>query len=140
LDGAQSGPAGPEGRGRVVLASKNLFSPVAFNKYAVNLPALEETALGALEAGAASGRVLFFDELGPMALLSEKFSSRAVALLFSGRPCVVFYRKGARVFEDAFAKMADTVIIELTPVNWAEAVKGAQAWLDRLVGGMENFK
>lgn len=140
LAGSQGGPAGPEVNRRVVLASKSLFSPVAFNKYAVNLAALEETALGALEAGAASGRILLFDELGPMAMLSEKFSSRAVELLFSDRPCVVFYRKGARVFEDAFAKMADTVIIELTPANWAGAVESAQAWLDGLVGGMENFK
>lgn len=128
------------GGGRAVLASKSLLSPVAFNKYGVNLRALEETALGALEAGAVSGKILFFDELGPMAMLSEKFSARAVELLFSGLPCVVFYRKGALVFEDAFSKMRGTVIIELTPANWAEAVMGTQAWLDRLVGGMENFK
>ncbi|OGR40880.1 MAG: hypothetical protein A2X35_02800 [Elusimicrobia bacterium GWA2_61_42] len=128
------------GGARAVLASKGLLSPVAFNKYGVNLRALEETALGALEAAAASGKILFFDELGPMAMLSPAFSARAVELLFSGRPCVVFCRRGAKVFEDAFAKMADTVIIELSQENWAEAVEGTQAWLDRLVRNMENFK
>jgi len=80
---------------REVLASKRLASPVRLNKYGVNLAALEFSALAALEAGAAAGKVLFFDELGPMALLSGKFSSRAVELLFSGRRSVVFYRKGA---------------------------------------------
>jgi len=128
------------GGARAVLASKGLHSTVAFNKYGVNIRALEETALGALEAGAAAGKILFFDELGPIAMLSEKFSSRPVALLFSGRPCVVFCRKGARVFEEAFAKMSDTVIIELSRENWAEAVAGTQVWLDRLVRDMETFK
>jgi nucleoside-triphosphatase len=128
------------GGGREVLASRSLVSPVAFNKYAVNLPALESAAIGALEAAAAGGKILLFDELGPMAMLSDRFSARAVELLFSGRPCVVFYRKGARVFEDAFAKMTDTVIIELTEENWAEAVAAAQARLDGLVGRMENLK
>jgi nucleoside-triphosphatase THEP1 len=125
---------------RAVLASKTLLSPVAFNKYGVNLAALEDKALGALEAGAAAGKILFFDELGAMAMLSGKFSSRAVELLFSERPCLVFCRKGARVFEEAFSKMDDTVIIELTPANWAGVVAAAQAWLDRRVQSMENIK
>lgn len=125
---------------RVTLASKSLLSPVCFNKYGLNLAALEVTALGALETAAASGRVLLFDELGPMATLSAKFTGPAVELLFSGRPCVVFYRRGALAFENAFAKMPDTVIIELSRENWAEAVAAAQSWLDRLAGRMENLK
>lgn len=118
---------------RVTLASRSLLSPVSFNKYGVNLAALEATAAPALEAGAAAGRVLLFDELGPMAMLSESFTSRATALLFSGRPCVVFYRRGAAAFENAFVKMSDTVIIELCQENWAEAVAASGKWLDGIV-------
>lgn len=126
------------GGGRAVLASRELVSPVAFNKYGVDLGALEATALPALEAAAAGGRVLFFDELGPMVLLSARFSARAVELLFSGRPCVVFYRRGAKTFEDAFSRMRDTVIIELSRESWAEAVTAAQTFLDTTVPLMEN--
>jgi len=125
---------------RALLASKALVSPVAFNKYGVSLPALEVTALRALEEAAGAGRALLFDELGPMALLSPAFSARAVELLFSGRPCVVFFRRGAKQFEDAFSKMADTVIIELAPESWAEAVAASQAFMDRAVAAMENPK
>ncbi len=124
---------------RVTLASKKLRSPVCFNKYGVNLAVLETTAIAALEAGAAAGRVLLFDELGPMATLSESFTGRATGLLFSGLPCVVFYRRGALVFENAFAKMPDTVIIELSPENWAGAVAASENWLDGLVSRMEKI-
>jgi nucleoside-triphosphatase len=124
--------------GRAVLASKSLHSPVSFNKYGVSLAALEETALRALES-AGAGKILLFDELGPMAMLSERFSARAVELLFSDRRCLVFCRKGAAVFDGAFSKMSDTVIIELEPGSWAEAVAATQAWLDRLVEGMEKI-
>ncbi len=126
------------GGGKAVLASRAILSPVAFNKYGVDLRALEGTALPALEAALAAGKVLVFDELGPMALLSPAFAARAVELLFSGAPCLVFYRRGARAFEDAFGRMSDTAIIELTPGTWAEAVAAAQAWLDRLAGRIEG--
>ena len=127
------------GGGRAVLASRSIVSAVPFNKYALDPAALEVTALSALEAAAAGGKVLFFDELGPMAMKSEKFSSRAVELLFSSAPCLVFYRRGAAVFEDAFSKMRDTVKIELTGPGWAEAVAAAEAWLDVKAGMMGNL-
>lgn len=125
---------------RAVLASRSIVSAVSFNKYALDLAALEGTALGALERAAAEGKVLFFDELGPMAMKSEKFSARAVELLFSPSPCLVFYRRGSEAFSGAFSKMSDTVIIELTEAGWAEAVAAAEAWLDRLAGELEMNK
>lgn len=125
---------------KALLASRALVSPVAFNKYGVSLPALEVTALGALEEAAAAGRALLFDELGPIALLSPAFSGKAVELLFSGRPCVVFFRRGAKLFEDAFSKMADTVIIELAPESWAEAVSASERFMDRAVAELERPK
>ena len=128
------------GGGRAVLASRGILSAVSFNKYALNTAALEVTALSALEAAAAGGKGLLFDELGPMAMASEKFSARAVELLFSPVPCLVFFRRGAAVFEDAFSKMSDTDIIELTAPGWAEAVSAAEAWLDRLAAAMEMNK
>lgn len=126
------------GGGKAVLASRGLVSPVAFNKYGVSLPALEVTALGGLEAAAAAGKALLFDELGPMALMSPSFSRRAVELLFSGRRSLVFFRRGAKLFEDAFSRAADTVIIELAPENWAEAVAAAETFLDGAAESMEN--
>jgi len=128
------------GGSRVVLASKQLFSAVALNKYGLNLSALEVTALGALNAAAADGRVLVMDELGPMALKSEKFSARAVELLFSPSPCLVFYRRGAELFEAAFGKLEKTAVIELSAGGWAEAVAAAEAWLDARIAGMEDAR
>lgn len=118
---------------RAVFASGAIVSPVSFNKYALDLGALERTALPALEAAAARGRVLLFDELGPMAMKSPGFSARAVELLFSGAPCLVFFRRGAAVFEEAFARMGGTAMLELDEAGWAEAVGAAEAWLDEKV-------
>lgn len=125
---------------REVLASRSIVSAEAFNKYGLNLAALERVALPALESAAAAGRILVLDELGPMAVRSEKFSARAVELLFSGRPCLVFYRRGAGAFEEAFSKMSDTAILELSAENWAEDVEAARAWLDYKVRLMENAR
>ncbi|MDA8130890.1 MAG: hypothetical protein M0011_05235 [Elusimicrobia bacterium] len=137
---AFGGAAGSGVNGRAVLAARDIVSPVSFNKYALNLAALEVTALGALENAAAAGKILLFDELGPMAMMSEKFSARAVQLLFSPAPCLVFYRRGAAVFEDVFSKLGDTALLELTEPAWAEAVAAAEAWLDLLAGGMWSDK
>ena len=46
------------GGGREILASKKLLSASVLNKYGLNLRALENTALGALETAAASGKML----------------------------------------------------------------------------------
>ena len=126
------------GGGKAVFASRELVSPVSFNKYALNLAALEETALPALEAAAAAGKVLYFDELGPMAMKSGRFSARCVELLFSGAPCLVFFRSGAAVFEDAFRRMEGSLAVELTEAGWAEAVGAAEAWLDAQAAMMRN--
>ncbi|HBA61390.1 MAG TPA: hypothetical protein DCZ92_11360 [Elusimicrobia bacterium] len=126
------------GGGRALLASKSLVSTASFNKYGLNLDALEKTALPALERAAAGGRVLLLDELGPMALKSEKFTAKVVELLFSPAPCLVFHRRGAKIFEKAFSEMTDTVIIELAPENWDRAVAAAQSWLDGRVRLMEK--
>lgn len=126
------------GGGRAVLASRSIVSPVAFNKYALDLAALEKVALPALEAAAASGKALLFDELGPMAMKSERFSARAVELLFSGAQCLVFLRSGSEIFEKAFARAEGAVTVPLTEEGWAEAVAAAEAWLDLRAGRMET--
>lgn len=130
----------PLGGSRVVLASKQIFSAVAFNKYGLALDALEVTALGALDAAAAAGRVLVMDELGPMALKSGKFTARAIELLFSPSPCLVFHRRGAEVFEAAFARFENTAVIELSEGGWDVAVAAAEAWLDARIASMEDAK
>lgn len=127
----------PLGGGRVVLASKQLLSPVAFNKYGLNLEALEVAALAALDKAAAAGRVLVMDELGPMALKSGKFSARIIELLFSPCPCLVFHRRGAALFEEVFGKLENTAVLELSEGGWAGAVAAAEAWLDSRIPGME---
>ena len=130
----------PLGGGRVVLASRELLSAVAFNKYGLNLEALEVTALGALRDAAAGGRVLLIDELGPMGLKSEKFSSGVIELLFSASPCLVFHRRGAGIFESAFAKLENTRVLELSEGGWAAAVLAAENWLDHQISAIEDVK
>ncbi|MDA8132965.1 MAG: hypothetical protein M0011_15795 [Elusimicrobia bacterium] len=123
---------------KALFASRELVSPVSFNKYALDLGALERTALPALEAAAAAGKILYFDELGPMAMKSERFSARCVELLFSGAPCLVFFRRGAAVFEEAFRKMEGSLSVELSEEGWAEAVRDSEAWLDAKACMMRN--
>lgn len=127
------------GGARAVFASRSIVSPVSFNKYALDLGALEGTALPALEAASEAGKVLYFDELGPMAMMSERFSARAVELLFSPAACLVFFRRGAAVFEDAFGKMENALTVELTEAGRAEALGVILPWMDRQAA-MRNIK
>jgi len=73
-----------------------------------------------------------------MAMKSGKFSAKVIELLFSANPCLVFHRRGAAVFEDAFKKLENTVVMELSEGGWAAAVSAAENWLDALIAGMET--
>ena len=128
----------PLGGGRVTLASKSFYSPVAFNKYGLNLDALEKDALGALDAGAAAGKVLLIDEIGPISLKSAKFGGRVTELLFSDAACLVFCRRGTAGFEDTFRKLEGANVAELNAESWADCVAAAERWLDRRISRMVN--
>ena len=111
------------------LASKNLFSPVRLNKYGVNLPGLEMVFKEAFEAAEKEKKILLLDELGPMALLSPSVRRMAAEALVSPVPCLVFFRRGAKSFEETLSGLDNTAVAELDP-DAVRLRKEAESWIE----------
>ena len=125
----------PGGRSEI-MASKTLVSPVLFNKYGVNLAALDGLAAGSLSAARSGGKIALMDELGPLSLSSEKLSAAVFETLASPVPCLAAFRKNAGKFENAFARMDETDIID-PAVSGETAVRAAldawaEYWIEKL--------
>lgn len=113
-----------------VLASRALVSPVSFNKYGVNLDALNITAAAALRRARDGKAAAVVDELGSISLKAPAFMDEVVALFSSGFPALVTVREGASLFLDTFAALKGCVPVELTEERVADADSAARAWLD----------
>lgn len=113
-----------------VLASRALVSPVSFNKYGVNLDALNVTAAAALRRARAGSAAAVVDELGAISLKAPAFMDEVITLFSSGFPALVTVREGASLFLDTFSALRGCVPVELTEDGLADADGAARAWLD----------
>ncbi|OGS51190.1 MAG: hypothetical protein A3J79_12710, partial [Elusimicrobia bacterium RIFOXYB2_FULL_62_6] len=117
--------------GSELLASKTLVSKAVFNKYGVNLAALDGLGARSLAEARKDGRIVLLDELGPLILCSDKLSARALDALGSeGTPCLATFRKGAKIFEEAFLKMDNTLVLQLDEKTAAGVETALNGWLE----------
>ncbi|MBU2574964.1 MAG: hypothetical protein KKH28_12890 [Elusimicrobia bacterium] len=117
--------------GSELLASTKIISQAVFNKYGVNLSALDVLGTQALAAARKDGKVVLMDELGPLTLKSEKLAVQALDALGSGEvPCLATFRKGAKTFEEAFLKMDNTMVLDLDEKTFTEVESVLNGWLE----------
>ena len=116
--------------GSEIMASRAMLSPVAFNKYGVNMRALDGLAADSLADARKNGKITLMDELGPITLGSAKLAAAVTEALASDMPCLATFRGNAGSFEGTFVKMENTQVTDLT----GSSVHGFQ---DRLAGWME---
>lgn len=119
----------PGGRSEI-MASTTTLSSVSFNKYGINMPALDGLAVRSLEGARKDGKIALIDELGPITLESVKLAAAVLEALASDTPCLATFRGNARKFEETFGKMENTIVLDLT----ASGLPGVRA---RLSGWME---
>ncbi|MBI4801938.1 MAG: hypothetical protein HY796_05380 [Elusimicrobia bacterium] len=114
-----------------LLASKKIISKTVFNKYGVNLPALDVLGVQSLVQARKEGKIVLLDELGPLILQSEKLAVQALDALGSGEtPCLATFRKGAKTFEEAFLKMDNTIVLDLNGKTFTEVEAVLEGWLE----------
>ncbi len=113
-----------------VLASRTIVSPVSFNKYGVNLDALNGAAAGAIRRARAGKAAVVVDELGSISLKAPAFMEELVALFSSGFPALVTVRENAAVFLSTFSALEGCVPVELEEKKAAAAERTVRAWLD----------
>jgi nucleoside-triphosphatase THEP1 len=119
----------PGGRSEI-MASKNILSPVSFNKYGVSLPALDGLAARSLADARKDGKIALMDELGPLTLGSEKLAAAALETLVSGTPCLATFRQGAKKFEESFEKMDNTQVLDLDSAGPSVVRARLEAWME----------
>ena len=104
---------------QVLLAHRQLASPVHVGPYKVNLSVLEQVAVPILRRAMQQATVLFMDELGKMELSSKVFE-REVQQAFDRGPCIVATAGVGHIpFLDTIKRRKDVELIPLTTSNRA---------------------
>lgn len=113
----------PEGKS-VLFASKNPDGIAAkpllrFNKYYVDLNALEKTAIPSVDRALEENKIAVIDEIGSMEILSDTFRIKIIEWLSSDSKILATIRFNSKPFTDELKKRADTEVIILRPDNMA---------------------
>lgn len=115
---------------RVPLASVKIVSGISFNKYAVNIGALEDTALKAIKSAQDENKIVLIDEIGSISLLSDKFVNRIRDILSSKTPVLLIIRSGAKTFSNTLSVMSGTEIHGMEKDNYHEVEKMVDKWFE----------
>lgn len=116
-----------------ILASKSIVSSVHFNKYAINLNALENLAVNSINKGIKDNKIIIIDEIGSMTLISKTLANAVVESMTSICPVLVTVRKGAKIFEETFLKMHDTETVVLDTNNYYKTEKQIENWIEKWI-------
>jgi nucleoside-triphosphatase THEP1 len=117
-----------------ILAAKNFLSRIYFNKYGVNMKAIDEFAVKCCDGN----NTLFIDELGPIFLLSKKFMDLIIRVLSSDKKIVCF-SKNVNEIKATFNALDDSQIIEITEKNYLQLQKYLEDWIGRNLIVGENY-
>ena len=101
-----------------VLAHVNNHSRVAVGKYGVDITALEDVGVKAIDDANSGADVIIIDEVGKMEVESEKFVAAVKRALESNKPLILTLHKKSRnpLLQD-IRRRDDIRILEVTPVN-----------------------
>jgi nucleoside-triphosphatase len=110
-----------------VLASVDVSSPFRVSKYGVDVSALDEVGVPAVEQAIDDADVVVIDEIGKMEMLSERFR-RAVEMALGGGACLLgTIMATPHPWADGIKRQPNVLVVGLTEQNRREV-------LDRLSG------
>lgn len=100
------------------LAHIDLTKGPAVGKYHVNLADLDSVGSSAIEKAVGVSDLIAIDEVGPMEMLSKRFSIAVQTALDSGKPVLgVIHFKSKRAFADYLVKEKDCKLLMVTIAN-----------------------
>ena len=101
-----------------VMAAIDISSHVKVGRYGVDLNAIRETGVTAIDHATTSTELIVIDEIGKMEMLSERFCEVVIEALDSNKPLMVTLHKKSRtpLLQDV-RRRDDIRILEVTPVN-----------------------
>lgn len=103
---------------RDIFAHINFESKIVIGRYGVNITALENVGVKALEQASEEAEVIVIDEVGKMEVESEKFVDAVKNALEIDKPLILTLHKKSRnpLLQD-IRRRDDIRILEVTPIN-----------------------
>jgi nucleoside-triphosphatase len=105
-----------------VLAHVDFTGPERISKYGLDLRALEEVGLKAINAALKARRLVVIDEIGPMEIRSAAFRDAVIEVLESDVPLLATIFARPLPFIDKLKRRRDVTVIEQRPDNRAKLV------------------
>jgi nucleoside-triphosphatase len=101
-----------------ILAHEDFDSNITVGKYGIDLEALENIGVKAIESATESAEVIIIDEVGKMEVESTKFVDAVKAALDTDKPLILTLHKKSRnpLLQD-IRRRDDVRILEVTPIN-----------------------
>ena len=131
---AHDPPAG-DGLGQVTtLAHISIVGAHRVGRYGVDIAALERVGVPAIEAAAASGRIVVIDEIGKMELLSVAFQRAVVEVIRRHRLLFGTIMQAPHPFADELKAQPDVLLFDLTETNRDELRALVEAQLRAALG------
>lgn len=112
-----------------VLAHVDWPGPPRVGRYGVDLRALEEVGVPALQRALAARRLVIVDEIGKMELLSPAFRAALEAIIGAGRPLLATVMLAPDPWVEALKRRPEVRVILLTEANREAVLQEVIAWL-----------
>lgn len=103
-------------------------------RYSVNLAALDDLGVPAIEAAVASGAIVVIDEIGKMELLSHAFQRAVISAIHRHSLILGAIMRASHPFADEIKQQPDTLLFELTEANRDEIRSGVETQLRAALG------
>jgi nucleoside-triphosphatase len=119
---------------RAVLASVDSNSRHRVSRYGIEMAALHELGVPAIEEAAAREGLIVIDEIGKMELFSPRFRRAVQSALNSGMPVLATIMQGPHPFADSVKGRDDVELLVLTEANRNDIGGRVVSILRRLLG------
>jgi len=102
---------------RAILAHIDLPGPQRVGKYGLDLKALDELGVVAVQTAINQGHLVVIDEIGPMEMHSPRFREVVLAALDSTSPMLGTVAQRRTAFGDQIKRRPEVTLIQVLPAN-----------------------
>jgi len=112
-----------------VLAHVDIKSPCRVSKYGVDIRALEETGIPALQRACREGKVIVIDEIGKMEIFSDKFRQIVLDILESQQKVLGTIMLKSDPWADIIKQKPQVKLLFVTRNNHTQILTEIRYWL-----------
>ena len=112
-----------------ILSHVNIHSPYRVSKYGVDIVALEQVGVPALNEAAQKCDLVVIDEIGKMELFSANFRETVSRIIDSGKRVLGTIMLNPNPQADAIKRHPRVTLITVTQDNYQQVLSGLRHWL-----------